>query len=341
MNPGESRRVQIPIFNKEIHITANDALGLQTYYLSHCPDLTGPTRILEESHSMSVSTGEYQYDYFYLNSGSRITLDVRQDQGASNVYVVHGEENLRTLESNSEVDFSQISDMKRYVAVSNHNEGTLSLVYKARRNDVYIVVYENAGFRSSSLQSHVVLQMTTYNLDGVTPICDESQDECVVSIARHKNCLLVQAAQRSDDNSTGGQDNQIVATAEIRGKRKWGVLFAWSLSPIGILILGLLHERISAGKRGGTGPSYSSVEPSVDETPPEPAPWMNPPAVAPHPPSDNAASNPLVLPTAPPDYLMSPPQAEAAFADDMNAPEGSSEIPIADVIQVLPLPVSK
>jgi hypothetical protein len=290
LNAGETRHVKLPVLNSRIDISTDDKIGVRVYDFpgKECPSLTGPTVTLEDENTVYLGTGDYQYDYFFLNKGSVILLDYHQTKGATNIFILRGESNLQRLEGNTDDDdddhFQKQALKKRYVAEGGHASG--SLQYTAKQNNVYMIVYDNVSpATTGTLSVHYTITLTTYNLHGQEPVCDESVDTCSINLPNRRRCILVQAISDS-----GGHTSDEIVSVEVTGTRCWSFLLFYSAMPFIFFLLRSLCRLRSS--RSSYHPVGGSEEPNPPPTAPESVEPILPPT-APHSESEPLPSAPL------------------------------------------------
>lgn len=267
LNQGETRQVPIPvIFNKAIKIStqSDDGGGVNVFNINgDCPSLTGPRLFLENGpHNLRMDEGDYQYDFFWLNEGSKIHIDVTQLQGSSIVHILMGEQVLARL-ANENHDYAydggfKSSLVKQYVTGPKlDGQTSATLEYTALHSDTYIILYENnsgdesiisalKGGEKSVASVHYEITLASYDLQAYAPICkvhsdteadDDSTidvDVCVIahaSMAHGEGCLLVKATT----DQTG--DTSTVSTINVNESRRWVPLIFCSMIPIFIVLL--------------------------------------------------------------------------------------------------------
>jgi hypothetical protein len=317
LNAGETRHVKLPVLNSRIHISTDDKIGVRVYDFpsKECPSLTGPTVTLEDENTLHLGTGDYQYDYFFLNKGSVLNLDFHQTKGATNIFILRGESNLQRLEGYTDDDdddhLRRQALKKRYVAEGGHSSG--SLQYTAKQNNVYMIVYDNVSPATTGIISvHYTITLTTYNLHGQEPVCDESVDTCSIDLPNRRRCILVQAISDS-----GGHTSDEIVSVEVTGTRCWSFLLFYSAMPFIFFLLRSLCQLRSS--RSSYDPVGSSEEPNPPPTAPESVEPIRPPTV-PH-----SGSTPL--PSAPPEARLVEPEPDYS---------GIIVIPAENVIPVPP-----
>jgi hypothetical protein len=234
LNAGESRRIEIPILNRKIllsssYISSTIRLDALVYDLKTCPPLTGPPVSLNATRDITLGLGEYQYDYFFLNTGSTIDLTVEQSQGNSIIYILEGANALRRLETPSTDDDPFGKDIVVQGQVAAGDNVTLS--YKVKQSDIYALVYDNALTTTSdaNLTAHYKVEMTTYELKNDEPICNSLRMKCELDHPDRGSCLLVQAYREHSDHSQ-------VVTVKVHGKRSWLQILIYSVLPYLIAI---------------------------------------------------------------------------------------------------------
>jgi hypothetical protein len=229
LNAGESRRIEIPILNRQIvlsssYISSTMVLDALVYDLKTCPPLTGPPVSLNATREITLGLGEYQYDYFFLNTGSTIDLTVEQSQGNSIIYILEGANALRRLETPSTDDdpFGKDIVVQGQAAAG----GNVTLSYKVKQSDIYTLVYDNALTTTSeaNLTAHYKVEMTTYEVKDDVPICSSLRMKCELDHPNRGSCLLVQAYSEHIDHSQ-------VVTVKVHGKRSWLQILIYSVLP--------------------------------------------------------------------------------------------------------------
>ena len=182
---GETRQITIPKMTWELQSITIRAMsqnpGLNVFVIppnppfssnqAICPPLLGPTMTLADDEDIVLAVDDYQYDYFFLNPGSTITMDITPTAGSTNVFLLRGTAALSALESQQEsFSFRRHSERKWFVGETM----PLSFTHQAQHSDVYIIVYDNAStyWRSSTkLHIHYNVQITTHALATYEPRC--------------------------------------------------------------------------------------------------------------------------------------------------------------------------
>lgn len=262
---GETRQVPIPvIFNKDIQVStqSNDGGGVHVFnFESECPPLTGPPVYLQDGpHTLQMDEGDYMYHYFWLNEGSNIKVEVNQLHGASNVYILMGEQLLeRLVHENHDYAYDggfKFSLLKQFVTAPKiEGQTSATLQYTTLETNTYILLYENASKDEkivsaikSSEKSLVLVQynisLTSHAVQAYSPICtirssadahgDVDEKVCVVSrasVLQRGGCLLVQATTMQTGNTTA------YSTIYVSESRLWVPLIICSLIPIWLVFL--------------------------------------------------------------------------------------------------------
>jgi hypothetical protein len=145
---------------------------------------------------------------------------------------------------------------------------------------------------------HYTITLTTYDLRGQVPVCDESVDTCSINSPNRRRCILVQAISES-----GGHTSDEIVSVEVTGTRCWSFLMFYSSVPFIFFLL-----RFVCQQRSSSGNSYHPVDRSEEPNPPPTAPEIfepiRPPPTAPH-----SESEPL--PSAPPEARLVEPEANS------------------------------
>ena len=235
LNPGEMRQLGINMFTEYVKLTCDDiSSGCFRVYRfpnqNKCPPLTGPTFVSEDSSTMTLGVGDYQYDYFYLTQGSRITLSLQQTDGASNVYILNGPHVVDQLES-YDLHFLQSVLRQVYVNADNDAHSTKTLHYTVKESTTYVLLYENAAsYDVSNLSTHHLIEHTTYDLGGKVPYCEYGHGNCEIQTVGNddnRGCIIVQA----NDEVTDAATKEDIAI-DIVGQRNWGFILLVASIPL-------------------------------------------------------------------------------------------------------------
>ena len=217
LNAGETRQVKTKAaLNDIVYISTNIPDSLTIYALEgSCPPLNGPAVSFGDTEDIQLARGDYQYDYFYLNAGSFLDVTLTQEHGATNVLVFQGLLAAKNYMQNSDDDsFSSPVCLQSYAGAGQ----TARVQYTPSRSDTYVVVYDNASHSKGHATVSYTVNLTTYNLDGKTPVENcESTNTCSFDIVGH-GCILVRAESE--------------VTVHISASRRWGALFFYSAIPL-------------------------------------------------------------------------------------------------------------
>lgn len=225
MNAGESRRVPSKAFwNSRIRIASQVPNSIEVYNIQgKCPPLTGPTVSLDQSWSIKLHHDDYQFDYFYLNQGSTLSVTYQQSHGATNISILKGTSTLHALRS-SDLD-SGSALLTRYVGASQQAVFT----YTVPDTDTYILLYDNASTSSGMATVTIHVDLTTYDLEKEQPFAGCYALDCFVD-AKGSDCLLLEALP-----GTSG------VTVHVTADRQWLIIGAFALLPLAIGVY--LHLR--------------------------------------------------------------------------------------------------
>jgi len=337
LNGGETRGIKMPLLTSSMTITATGGAGLDVYEFvgSKCPPLTGSPVSLQDKWSFTLGLDDYQYDYFFLNKGSAIDVNVIQSVGSTNIYLVKGQKMVDRLEgtinNNNDDDdddydmdegFEHYAKLKRFVSAGSTNH--VHLHYDVHKTDAYTIIYDNASTKDGQLTVQYQIQLTTHDTQGQSPICTNVlSNPCTVVHTRKKraSCIVLQAKETTETQEHFAED---VVTIEITGRRRWGYIVGFSLIPFLIqLIRGVFFDQSGGGAEGGT-----SVYEAVGEI-------DHPPPSAPYAPAETSATST----TTNQGNVMEP--VEARLVDDGTSRNDHSDetIPIVPVENVIPIPV--
>jgi hypothetical protein len=278
MNKGETRQVETRtrlIRNVEITSASGAAPGMEISIFaldSNCPPLTGPKVSLNQTYGMSLDSGDYQYDYFYLNTGSTLEVSLEQGTGATNMYLLQGMYVLdRAMDDNDDSSFRSLSIMQKFVG--SNSQGSLQITVS--KSATYIAVYENASSSISKASVSIHGVLTSYNLKGHSPIPSSWCDGPTCTVTRRGHpCILVQANQ---------QEVGVTIVAE----RRWGAIL--SLALLLPLLLGFICVYVRSARE-----SYTE-----DERPPPSTPYNTPSSFSPASQHYMAVAQAEVVPSAP------------------------------------------
>jgi hypothetical protein len=231
LNAGETRRIETPILSRQITVkamrsTSRLPLNAVVYSLASCPPLTGPPLVVRDSRVFHLSPEEYQYDYFYLNTGSSISMNSTQKQGSTTLYILEGKNALRRLQSPGPEDDPFGIDSVEEASITEGENATVS--YTVKQSDVYTLVYDNpSATNPSDLSTQYDVVMTTYDLKKYDPQCNKLSESqpCIVRRPDKGSCLLIQADKNRNPTSTQA------VTVKIHSNRRWFPILIFSIIP--------------------------------------------------------------------------------------------------------------
>jgi len=241
LNAGETMRAKCPVLNNRIDIESSTADGTSSARISvyefpgrDCPPLTGPPVTLADHFSFRLAAGDFQYDYFHLNAGSTIELNVTQTAGSTNVYVMNGAKMLDRVSGDAVVvdddEFRVHAKLRRYATAGSSSLGSVGIRYHVPKDDVYILLYDNASTDAGEMTAQYRVTATTHDLRDAPPVCDNvgivpcSVDQSPVT---RRSCLII----RTDSN--GGQSGvHDIVTIRMAGHTAWIAIVIISIVPI-------------------------------------------------------------------------------------------------------------
>jgi hypothetical protein len=304
LNVGETRQIHAPNTWElaSFSLTAmSQNPGLNVYAIppgltstkARCPPLTGPPVTLEDSQPVVLGVDEYQYDYFHLNPGSTIAVDIDQKQGSTNIFLLKGQEALKALGSQDHsYSFRSHSQLKWFVGENR----PLTFTHTVQSADIFIVIYDNASSSWTSfskLQVHYKVDLTTHALSDTDPYCtpgvSSSADGCswtfeddVEKDTFAASCVIVQAVS-TDHPDPDHHVSQETVTVHVGFTRQWHKLALFGAIPLLLGVVFLSFQNVRYCCYGNGTSSNATTEPTGTygasdawETTP-----FNPPATAP------------------------------------------------------------
>ena len=252
-NAGETRRVSANrFFDSRIQIQSQVANGIEVYDLhGACPPLSGPTVPLDESWTVKLAPGDYQFDYFFLNQGSSLNMTYHQGKGATNISIFRGKQALRSLQNNVDDDDTLASPvLKRYAGASQ----TATISFTPSKSDVYVLVYDNASTSAGSATVSYHIDLTTFDLSKQTPSPDCSLT-CTVDLHfGGGDCILLKAPSG-------------IVTVHITAVRKWWLIVVIAILPLAIAISRQAHR--NAFPHDSLRPPSTNPEATLQPTSPD------------------------------------------------------------------------
>ena len=303
---------------------------------AHCPPLTGPPVILEDSQSVVLGVDEYQYDYFHLNPGSTIAVDIDQKHGSTNIFLLKGQEALKALGSLDEsYSFRSHSQLKWFAGENR----PLTFTHTVQSADIFIVIYDNASSSwtsSAKLQVHYKVGLTTHALSDAQPYCtpevSSSADGCswtfdddVEKDTFAASCIIVQAVSTDHPDDPDHYDSRETVTVHVGFTLQWHKLAILGAIPflLGVVFLSFQNlrrccYRDDTSSNTTTEPNGTLGASDAWETTP-----FNPPA------------------TAPGYQSTAPPEAHAVLVDDSAYYSDTIPVNAGDVTPIPPPSTNK
>lgn len=288
MHVGASKQIVMPALIQRLTVTATSSLAPTTaislgteeslvsiYQFPHsCPPLTGLPVPVEDEFAVELAPGDYQFDSFYLNSRSVIHLDVTQIQGSTNFYILRGENLLERIQNRSLSDSDEDKNsnsrkiggenfrkefvLHHFVQAGDGEETNMKFSFRVPATDTYTLLYDNPStVDKGQLTIHYVMKMTSYDTEGVDPICTiaangnlqlserKNQTDYPPSIhplcsikggpSARMSCIIVVVQHGS--NNDGKLSHSTLVKIQILGHRQWVVLIMCSLFPFVALAL--------------------------------------------------------------------------------------------------------
>jgi hypothetical protein len=231
LNPGESRRVLSPnsIFYKSLSIEyspfdkSNNDIQVKTFFYPQqdCPPLTGPIVTLYTKNDLNLAFGDYEYDYFYLNTGSHIAVSMESfasTRGSANILLLRGQASFDAWCNNN--DFVARPLLKRQAAA-----GVVGAVleYTVQEADSYYVVVENPNYWTQFIGTEAVMvQATSFDVSDKFQVVPSSTGVATVNLntKNNNNCIIVQVTSAATSDVAGYDE-----TIMVKNHRRWTVLF--------------------------------------------------------------------------------------------------------------------
>jgi hypothetical protein len=260
--PGETRRVYLPLFVRGVRVTVVDGTSPQVEaavfrFTNGCPNLKGPKVTIQHDSEFDLPGGGFEFDYYNLYPGSTVSAQFQQLDGTSFFYLLRGEEMLYDLQTGTNIDparWEAEALVKRRLTPSSSRSSNVFYRVPPPNNDIYILLYDNGSeqrFSSFDVQSD--LELTTFDLRGATPRCDNMRwwknggDSCRVS-ASQNDCLVLEAFSTSSSSALSltdesEQNNNTVATnlheeqvvaLRVEAIRHWAAIWLWSGIPVAL-----------------------------------------------------------------------------------------------------------
>jgi hypothetical protein len=202
---GETWEVTLPpLWSRhsfEIHTPMIDP-GIQVYEFSpvlqgeaaKCPPPTPDVaNKLQSTTSVILQGNEYKFDYYHLNAGSKIVLDLFQGKGSTNIYLLQGYSALNSLQQDSAAKVSSYQDFRGKSIVKRFSGpgGETTFTYDVTEPDFYILVYDNAA--SLPIPSKFMVQLT---IERTTHVMPDAKCVCSAKDTQDGGCLWTITSDR-------------------------------------------------------------------------------------------------------------------------------------------------
>jgi hypothetical protein len=241
LNVGLSRRIDTPyLLSRQMTVTSSEVhfskSQLFVFHMGrHCPPLSSKPITLERNRTIHFSSEKQidsDYDYFYLNEGSVIHLELIQTHGSSSVYLLRGQNVMERLindvEQDSQGGFEKLAIDKRSLTA-----GSSELIqFTVTQADDYIVLYQNASPKRGRIFVEYRVLATTFDVDGGQSECDDPLGDCTIRMPLKEECVIVQSMPDVNQNL-----GQVIAFQTTKSKHRILLILALSLLPIGVALL--------------------------------------------------------------------------------------------------------
>ncbi|KAG7356768.1 hypothetical protein IV203_001454 [Nitzschia inconspicua] len=212
LNAGESRQVHYGWLTREVDIqvvTPNTSVFVDVFtFRNKCPALNGPIVTVHHQLEMAFNPGDYQYNYFYLNLGSKIEATLTQNYGSSMVYLLRGQDKIDTLGKPSHSNPNWLNDLlrkyvKKWQVKSNTYQPTVAEFRASQSSDEHVLVYDNPYKTRGHLSLDLWLDLTTYDVEGYVPRCSDVafQNTCHSIQTEFAKCIIVDTYPSSNNGS--------------------------------------------------------------------------------------------------------------------------------------------
>ena len=260
LDAGETRRIHRRFLTRNLRISSTSLDGLPTVVYdikTKCPALTGPSVVLEKTMNITLHDRDYQFDYFYLNDGSNINLDIKTLHGALNIYILKSGHVLDRLLGDSGEDesaFFRIAVQRKFTFEGQ--EASISYRTRDHSGDYYILLYDNAS-GETNFTMHYKVAHSSYDLENHKPICEDTEVDCFIPQGNiGSRCILVEAGA---DKMT--EKDQSV-TIYLEADRAWLQIAVICVLP---LLFCWYQQRRALARRSyeeipGNPPAYAPVE---------------------------------------------------------------------------------
>jgi len=246
---------------------------------------------------MDFDSGDYHYDYFYLNRGSQVAATLSQTQGNGITYLLRGQDRVSILENHPDEEQLEnllLTALQSWKTNDRQSQDTVAR-FRAPNNDFYVLLYDNPYNTPGHMHVDLNLDLTTYDLKNDQPICNNLVfHDCGRVQTRGIHCFLV--------DTTGHAGEQV--TLQIHGYRNFTSILLLSSIPAVLWFVWVVWTCVShlctRGERQPLEQDPNLAEPFL--------PSRDPPTA---PPSAAFPARIAVPPSAPPTEEDAIPMAEA------------------------------
>jgi hypothetical protein len=242
LNPGETRPVRAPnpFFYRSVveeswsAKSVSPQVGADVYYYADggCPPLNGPVIHMESRHETNLGFGDYEYDYFYLNPGTIMSISLTVSSGSFGIYLLQGKDTFDSWAGGT--DFVAQPLLNGYLTSSSSPQ---TFEYHIEHADVYYVGYDNPHNANNRGSMDIQIQATSYNLSQRHKIqsCHavypgSLRQHCCLSLdfaVFKDDCIIVQGTDSFASASSSSKETQVYfndqndVTIELRYERRW------------------------------------------------------------------------------------------------------------------------
>ena len=234
INVGGTRFIHTSWLSRQVTFTVPDIKTSKLFQLyvfqteRYCPSLSLDQVVFQNNQTLDFHQTEYAYNYFYLNPGSEINVNLFQEYGSSNVYLLRGKNMVQRVRNDVYQDnrggFQKQALEMRALSAGN----STTIMYKTALADDYILVYESGSKKTGRLRAQYKIQATTYDSTQAKPVCGKGTDsKCTITLPLEKACVLVWSKPLHEKYI--GEQVSIVA---VSGKPRLGLLCCLSSLPL-------------------------------------------------------------------------------------------------------------
>jgi hypothetical protein len=209
LNAGESREI-VP--NWWARATGIEVISEHTSvdvsifaFSNQCPSLTGPIVEVDEENSMDFESGDYHYDYFYLNRGSKVSATLSQTQGKGITYLLRGQDRVAILENHPDEEQLEnllLTALQSWKTNDRQSQQTVAR-FRAQNNDFYALLYDNPYRGHGHMYVDLNLDLTTYDLTDYEPLCKDVAFHPCPPVQTHGiKCIIVDTSGHAGEQVT-------------------------------------------------------------------------------------------------------------------------------------------